>query len=159
MLVHRGHRIELGQFLPIEPVLFGPDGKPAPRARHVSHLPRDPGRSDIEVFLDMPWNTVLHEEGQRTLKGLMNSTIQLLETTAMHLLDLWQWRRNHPGDLRQPADQWKNGPSTQSTGFNGYAPGSLVLEPGMGIMHPDTARRIHSAALDDQARSQWATFS
>jgi hypothetical protein len=36
MLVHRGRRIELGQFLPIQPVLFGPDGQPAPRARHVS---------------------------------------------------------------------------------------------------------------------------
>ena len=30
MLVHRGHRIELGQYLPITPVLLGPDGNPAP---------------------------------------------------------------------------------------------------------------------------------
>lgn len=159
MLVHRGRRIELGQYLPVEPVLFGADGQPVPRARRVSHLPRDPGRSDVEVFLDMPWNTVLHEEGQRTLQGLMNSTTQLVQTMAPHLLNLWQWRRNHPGDLRQTAEQWKNGPSTQSTGFNGYAPGSLVLEPSMGMMHPITARRFHAAALDDQARPQWATFT
>ena len=79
MLVHRGRRIELGQYLPITPVLLGPDGKPAPRARRVSHLPRDPGRSDIEVFVDTPWNMVLHEEGTQTLLGLMNSTSLLLE--------------------------------------------------------------------------------
>lgn len=159
MLVHRGRRLELGQFLRIEPILFGPDGQPAPRARHVSHLPRDPGRSDVEVFLGMPWNTVLHEGGQRTLQGLMNSSVQLLETMATHLLDLWRWRRDHPADLRQPAEQWKDGPSTQSTGFNGYASGSLVLEPGLGMMHPITARRFHAAALDDAARRQWATFT
>jgi hypothetical protein len=158
MLVHRGRRIELGQYLPITPVLLGPDGKPAPRARRVSHLPCDPGRSDIEVFIDTPWNMVLHEEGTRTLQGLMNSTVLLLEAAAGHLLDLWRWRRAHPSYLRQPADQWKNGPSKQSTGFNGYAPGSLPLAPSMGIMHPITARRFHAAAVDDAARPQWATF-
>jgi hypothetical protein len=158
MLVHRGRRIELGQLLPVEPVLLGPDGRPAPRTRRISHLPRDPGRSDIEVFLAMPANTVLHEDGQRTLEGLIGSTTGLLETMAAHLLDLWRWRRNHPGDLRQPAEQWKNGPSTQSTGFTGYAPGSLNLDPSIGTMHPITAKRLHAAALDDAARPQWATF-
>lgn len=158
MLVHRGRRIELGQYLPITPVLLGPDGKPAPRARRVAHLPRDPGRSDIEVFIDTPWNMVLHEEGTRTLQGLMNSTVLLLEITAGHLLDFWRWRRAHPSDLRQPADQWKNGPSIKSTGFNGYAPDSLPLKPSMGMMHPITARRFHAAAVDDASRPQWARF-
>ncbi len=158
MLVHRGRRIELGQYLPITPVLLGPDGRPAPRARRVSHLPRDPGRSDIEVFIDAPWNLVLHEEEARTLEGVKHSAMLLLETAAGHLLDLWRWRRVHPGDLRQPADQWKNGPSEQSTGFNGYAPDSLSLEPSMGMMHPTTARRFRAAAVDDAARPQWATF-
>jgi len=88
----------------------------------------------------------------------MSSTAHLVETVATHLIDLWQWRRGHPADLRQPAEQWKDGPSTQSTGFNGYAPGSLVLAPGQGMMHPITARRFHAAALDDAARPQWAAF-
>jgi hypothetical protein len=158
MLVHRGRRIELGQLLPVEPVLLGPNGRPAPRAWRASHLPRDPGRSDIEVFLDFPSNTVLHEDGQRTLEDLTESTTKLLETVAAHLLDLWRWRRSHPGELRQPAEQWKNGPSTQSTGFSGYAPGSLSLDPNVGTLHPITARRIHAAALDDAARPQWPKF-
>ena len=104
MLVHRGRRIEMGQYLPITPVLLGPDGKPAPRARRVSHVPRDPGRSDIEVFIDTPWKMVLHEEGTRTLQGLMNSTASCWRPPQGRL-DLWRWRRAHPGDLRQPADQ------------------------------------------------------
>jgi hypothetical protein len=100
----------------------------------------------------------LHEDGQRTLEGLIGSTAKLLETTAAHLLTLWRWRRNHPGELHQPAEQWKNWPLTQSTGFSGYAPGSLTLNPDVGTMHPITARRIHTAALDDAARLQWAAF-
>ena len=32
------------------------------RAHRVTHLPRDPGRSDVEVFLDTPsWTLVLGE--------------------------------------------------------------------------------------------------
>jgi hypothetical protein len=158
MLVHRGRRIELGQYLPVQPVLFGPDGQPAPRARRISHLPLDPGRSDIEVFVDTPWNMVLHEDGERTLRGLMDSTALMLEAAAYHLLNLWQWRRDHYGDLPQPAEQWKNGRSNHSTGFRGYAPGSLALEPSMGMMHPATARRLHAAALDDASRPQWVAF-
>jgi hypothetical protein len=73
-------------------------------------------------------------------------------------VNLWRWRRGQPADLRQPAEQWKDGLSTGSTGFNGYAPGSLVLAPGQGMMHPITARRFHAAALDDAARPQWAAF-
>ena len=158
MLVHRGRRIELGQFLPITAVILGPDGQPVPRARRVAHLPRDPGRSDVEVFLGTPWDTVLHEEGQQTLQGVMASTTYLVESLAVHLVDFWRWRRAHPADLRQPEEQWKDGPSTQSTGFNGYAPGSLALQSGLGMMHPITARRFHAAALDDAARPQWAAF-
>jgi hypothetical protein len=158
MLVHRGRRLEHGQFLRRTPVLLGPDGEELLRARRVSHLPRDPGRSDVEVFLNTPWDLVLHESAERTLEGLMNSTAILLETTAKDLLAFWQWRRAHPGDLGQPAAQWKNGPSTESTGFDGYAPGSLELKLGIGSMHPITARRLHAGALDDPARPQWATF-
>ena len=37
MLVHRGRRIEIGQFVPRQPMLYGPDGKPVPRVRVVTH--------------------------------------------------------------------------------------------------------------------------
>ncbi len=158
MLVHRGRRIEYGQFVPRTPVLYGADALPVMRVRRVMHLPRDPGRSDVEVFLDTPWTLVLSEEGEHTLQGLIGSTKALIETTAKDLLDFWQWRRNHPASLCQPAKQWQEGRSTKSTGFNGYARGTLELAPGMATVHPDVARRIHSAALDDSARTLWATF-
>ena len=158
MLVHRGRRIEYGQFVPRTPALYGADGQTVLRARRVAHLPRDPGRSDVEVFLDAPWTLVLTEGSEQTLQGLISSTKALLEATAKDLLEVWQWRRNHPASLRQPVSQWPQGRSTHSTGFNGYAPGTLELAPGMAIMHPVAARRIHSAALDDPARPQWATF-
>jgi hypothetical protein len=158
MLVHRGRRFEYGQFVPRTPALFGADGRPVLRARRVTHLPRDPGRSDVEVFLDTPWTMVVGEERERTLQGLIGSTKSLLETTAKALLELWQWRRDHAASLRQPVAQWPNGRSTQSTGFNGYAPRTLELAPGMAMVHPVAARRFRSAALDDPARPQWATF-
>jgi hypothetical protein len=69
-----------------------------------------------------------------------------------------RWRRDHPDELRQPAEQRKDGRSIQSTGFNGYTPGSLALHPSLGMMHPTTARRFHAAALDDAARLQWTSF-
>jgi len=39
MLVHRGRRLELGQFIPKTPVLYGADAQPVWRARRVNHLP------------------------------------------------------------------------------------------------------------------------
>lgn len=158
MLVHRGRRLEYGQVVPLTPALYGADGKPVLRARRAAHLPRDPGRSDVEVFLDAPWTFVLTEGSDRTLQGLIHSTKALLEAAAKDLLEFWTWRRNHPAILRQPLSQWPQGRSTHSTGFNGYAPGTLEVVPGEAIMHPIAARRIRSAALDDAARPQWATF-
>jgi hypothetical protein len=158
MLVHRGRRIEYGQFVPRTPVLYGADALPVLRARRVTHLPRDPGRSDVEVFLDTPWTLILSEEGERTLQGLVNSTKALLETTARDLIELWRWRRQNAQSLPQPAAQWRDGRSTKSTGFNGYAPGTLELAPGMAMVHPVVARRIHAVALNDLERPEWATF-
>jgi hypothetical protein len=156
MLVHRGRRLEHGSYRPIEPIRYGPNGYP--RARRASHLPRDPGRSDVEVFLDTRWNFVLHEDEQQTLEGLVNSTGNLLEMVATELFELWRWRRAHAADLRQPADQWPEVASTESRLFNGYAPGSINFNPDNGSIHPITARRLRAAALDDSTRPQWMTF-
>jgi hypothetical protein len=108
--------------------------------------------------LSATWTLVLSEEAERTLQGLISSTKALLETTAKDLVELWHWRRDHPGSLRQPVAQWRDGRSTQSSGFNGYAPGTLELTPHMAMVHPVVERRFRSAALDDPARPQWATF-
>lgn len=160
MLVHRGRRIEIGQFVPRTPVLLGPDGRPIPRVRVVTHLPRDPGRSDVEVFLDpdQPGSPVLTEDAEQTLTGLLSSTVELAERTAVELLDLWKWRRDNPSELSQPTAEWPKGPSSETTGFPGYAPGSYNYAPSMMTSHPVVLRRIRAAALDDGARGQWSTF-
>jgi hypothetical protein len=139
-------------------VLYGADAQPVLRSRRIAHLPLDPGRSDIEVFLSTPNNLVLAEDAEQTLSGIMKSTSCLIETFAHSLRELWRWRRDHPTDLVQPRDQWKNGPSAESTGFKGYAPSGVPFDPGLAMIHPDVARRFHTAAVHDQARRQWAGF-
>ena len=158
MLVHRGRRIELGQFIPREPMLYGPSGEPIPRIRVVTHLPRDPGRSDVEVLREPSRVSVLAEDADQTLKGLLKSTKSLIDGVASALLEVWNWRRAHPSSLTQPKEQWPEGVSTKSTGFPGYAPGFYQFNPDLGMTHPVIARRMGAAALYDESRSQWDTF-
>jgi len=158
MLVHRGRRIELGQFVQRTPVLYGPAGQPVLRARRVTHLPRDPGRSDVEVFLDAPNSPLLTESDDETLHGLIESTKVLVEGTAEELGNVWEWRRTHRDHLVQPAAQWPDRASTESIGFSGYAPGSFKYAPSMMTTHPVVFKRMRAAALDDDARPQWRTF-
>jgi len=136
MLVHRGRRFEFGQFVPRSPTLYGANARDCCGRAASRSFPATPAGPDVEVFLDTPWTLVLTEEAEQTLQGLIGSTKALLETTAERSLDLWCWRRNHPASLPQPAAQWPNGRSTRSTGFNGYAPGTLELVPGMGWCTP-----------------------
>lgn len=157
MLVHRGRRIDVGQYVPKTPVLYGPGSQPIPRVRVVNHLPRDPGRSDVEVFLEPSRTLVLTEDADQTLNGLLNSTRLLIQGAAKELIKVWNWRR-HSRSLPQPAEQWPSGASTDSIGFCGYAPGSFEYGPDMMLTHPIVAQRISAAALDDLARPQWRTF-
>jgi hypothetical protein len=158
MLVHRGRRIEVGQFFPRQPMLYGPDGKPVPRVRVINHLPRDPGRSDVEVFLQPTDSPVLTEDAEQTLDGLLKSTTSLVEAVAAELLGLWKWRKANPDKIPQSAAQWPNGASTESGSFAGYAPGSFNYSPSMMMTHPVVVHRMRAAALDDKARQQWKTF-
>ncbi len=158
MLVHRGRRIEIGQPVPRIPRLFGPNSMPLLRARAVTHLPRDPGLSDVEVFLEPSVTPILTEDAEQTLKGLLISTKSLIESLAQELTQAWNWRRAHPDSLPQPKEQWPHGVSARSTGFPGYAPGSFPYSPDMFFGHPIIRKRLLAAALDDASRTQWKTF-
>jgi hypothetical protein len=158
MLVHRGRRLTTSQLVPRSAELYGPNGELIRRARVVKQLPRDPGRSDVEVMRDPYSPPVLTEEAPRTLEGLIRSTRDLIDSASAVLLDVWQWRRANPGALSQPRAQWPAGISTTSTGFNGYAPGTAAYSPSQWMSHPAVLRRLRTAALDDATRSQWATF-
>jgi hypothetical protein len=159
MIVHRGRRIELGQYLPKRVVLYGPDGQHVPRTDRVTHLPRDPLRSDIEVFRDSPQSLVLTEDAVDTLQGLMTSTRGFIDMAAKSLSELWNWRRSHPQELYQPAAQWSNLSATEPIGFAGYKPNSIQLSASAAMtMHPIQVRRFHAAALDDGSRPLWTSF-
>lgn len=158
MLIHRGRRLTTSQFVPRAPELYGPNGEIIRRARVVKQLPRDPGRSDVEVLRDPYSAPVLTEEAPRTLEGLIRSTRDLVDSASAVLLDAWQWRRANPGALSQPREQWPAGVSTTSTGFVGYAPGTASYSPSQWMSHPAVLRRLRTAALDDATRPQWATF-
>jgi hypothetical protein len=158
MLVHRGRRVTMSQFLPRFPVVLGADGRPAPRVRVARQLPRDPGRSDIEVFLTPEVPPVLTEDAGETLRGLIASTRKLVDATCRRLLDLWRWRRQNPELLPQPAEQWRDGVSAMADAFRGYSPGALRYEPSMLMSHPIVGQRIQAAALDDAARPGWRDF-
>ena len=159
MLVHRGRRIEYGQYLPKSTVIYAPNGQRVLRADRVAHLPRDPRRSDIEVFLDSPQSLLLTEDASDTLRGLMTSASGFIDMAAKSLLQLWRWRRSHPQELHQPVVQWPRLLADEPIGFAGYKPGSIQLSASAAMtMNPIQARRFLAAALDDGSRSLWDSF-
>jgi hypothetical protein len=158
MLIHRGRRIDIGQFVPRPEVILGPDGKRVPRARVVTQLPKDPDRSDIEVLREPSIPPVLTEDSETTLKGLIETTRRLTDEVGKELLAIWKWRRANPTKLVQPLRQWPKGLSTKSIGFDGYKPGAFPFKPSQFMSHPVMLRRLRSAALDDSQRVQWQEF-
>jgi|GEM_PF-4523205 len=138
--------------------MYGADAVPIMRARVANHLPRDPGLSDVEVFLEPANTPVLTEDAEQTLDGLLKSTKSLIEGAAHELMEVWTWRKAHPDSLAQPAAQWPRGASTEGLGFSGYAPGSLEYSPEMMMTHPIVVHRMRAAALDDEARPKWKVF-
>ena len=162
MLVHRGRRIEMGQFVPREPVLCDASGRPIQRARVVTHLPLEPDRSDMDVHREPDLPPVLTEDVRQTLEGSMRSVCALVEALGEQLAAAWAWRKEQPAKLPQPRAQWPcvghtTTPNRQPP-FAGYAPGSHAYEPGIFSSHPDTVRRLLAAALMDHQRHEWRQF-
>lgn len=161
MLVHRGRRLEIGQFLPREPVLLDGRGRPVLRARVVTHLPLQPERSDVDIHREPNLPPVLTEDSRQTLEGAMGSARYLLRALAERLNAAWDWRKANPAVLPQPQQQWPEVPPPaqgQAQGFAGYAPGSHPYEPEQLMSHPRIGRRMLAAALYDHQRGQWQNF-
>ena len=167
MLVHRGRRLESGQFVPKVPQLYGPDGEQIPRVRRLTYLPRNPSMSDVEVWRETPMTQrrdplealVLNEDAAQTLGGLLDSTKAMISGTAKLLIDMWKWRRDNPQVLLTPATQWpKNPAKSPASVFQGYAPRSRDLSSSIASTHQIVKRRFLAASLDDASRSQWDAF-
>ena len=68
MLVHRGRRADIGEFLPEPSPILDSRGRTIIRTRTIQRLPRDPGRSEIEVLLHRANALVLREQARDTLE-------------------------------------------------------------------------------------------
>lgn len=162
MLVHRGRRIEIGQFVPREPVLRDARGRPILRARVITHLPIEPDRSDVDVHLEPNLPPVLTEDVKQTLEGATGSVRALIEALGEQLAEAWEWRTAHATELAQPIAQWPRvgdeARPNQQQPFAGYAPSSYPYAPGMFSSHPNTVKRMLAAALMDHQRHNWSAF-
>jgi hypothetical protein len=157
-LIHRGRRLQMSELRPAPSGVVGFDRRPVIRTDVIHQRPRDPGRSDVEMFLDPNHPPVLTESAAMTLSGVLESTLRLVEEGGALLLDFWQTRRASPTLLRQPREQWPAGASTAAAGFDGYAPGSIPYSPTQLRSDAILVRRVVAASLGDAARAAWATF-
>jgi hypothetical protein len=106
MLVYRGRRIEIGQFVPRLPFQRDQWGRPIIRANVITQLPQEPDRSDVDVHLEPNIAPVLTEDARQTLEGAMGSVRTLIEAVAEQLGAAWDWRKAHLDALQQPRTQW-----------------------------------------------------
>ena len=157
MLVHRGRRIQIGQLVPSD--VLGPDGLPA-RPMQVTHLPRDPGQSDVQALRDLDGlnGVLLAEDVGTTIDELIKRASSLAEVVAEELHRIWTRRRNSPDSTRQPREQWQE--KDRAVEFSGFKPREFNLEFSTStvLMNPILAKRLRAAAVDDSNRHRWDEF-
>jgi hypothetical protein len=157
-LIHRGRRLQMSDLRPIPSGLVRLDGRPVIRTDVIHQLPRDPGRSDVEMFLDAANPPVLTETAATTLLGVLQSTLRLTGEGGVLLLNLWRTRRATPALLFQPREQWPDSTSSATAGFRGYAPDSVPYNPTQLRLDQVVIRRMSAASLGDAQRAAWLRF-
>jgi hypothetical protein len=159
MLVHRGRRMNPVYVEAVAARLVVPSGR---SVRVVHLLPKDPARQEVEVLREgeAPYDGQLQEHSEETVAGIYDSIRTLVEVTSSELLALWRFRRENADAIPQPLDaQWPSLEPSDSTGFEGYNPGSAQLgDVGILALNPQAGRRLLAAALDDANRYRWASF-
>ena len=155
LLVHRARRTELVLIEPTSHVL-GPDGRPVARANLRRQLARQPELSDIEAFTRMRTTPpVLTEDAESTLNGLLESLGFTIAEASRSLLGVWRRRRASPGSIPQPAEKWERvAPSTETTPFSGYNPGTVPFRVTQITMPQAGLTRLRAADLKAQGSTQ-----
>jgi hypothetical protein len=157
-LIHRGRRLHMSELRPVPSGIVDRDGRRVIHTDVIHQLPRDPGRSDVEMFLDAVHPPVLTESASVTLLGVLESTLQLIGEGGGLLHDVWRARRSNPAVLPQPREQWPEGPLAVTAGFEGYAPGSMPYNPAQLRADATLVQRMMAASLGDAALGAWANF-
>lgn len=146
MLVHRARR-----FVTYNVRTYGSGRLAVPGAKAVVAdylLPRDPKRSDVDVWRAMGASAgLLTEPARQTLEGAESSVLKLCEMVAAELLEVWRRRRATPGLLEQPKAQWPSESASPIAPFAGYSPGTSPVSPVILQGNPEMAARIAAAGV------------
>jgi hypothetical protein len=108
----------------------------------VRHLPREPAISDAIAMAPGSEMPVLGEDMDRTVEGVMASAIKLCDGVAEELVRAWEQRRQRPGLVRQPPQQWPNLKPTARSTFPGYDVNAKPLRPDVMVTSPETIERL-----------------
>lgn len=167
MLVHRGRRFEMAQFMPVGGQLHGVQGETFVPVRVVHQLARDPACSDMEAFVALskthvlaPTSVkpVLEEPGSVTLEALVQSVSFVLARACELLLEVLEARRVDPAVFDQPSSQWASVPSGPLDRFDGYEPGTAEFGVDQLVANPLFRTRLAAASLLGQASLNWSSF-
>ncbi len=156
-LVHRGRPATQFSLVPQRTLDRPGSAIPHVRTSERMLLPRDPGRSTVEVLQgsDTP---VLTEDARTTMECVFELARQGCETLAVPLLDAWADRRADRSLIAQPRKQWPDVPSAEPSTFKGCAPGSEEYKPALLSTGPDMTRRMKAASLLDDDLANWSSF-
>jgi hypothetical protein len=144
MLVHRGRRFHMASWEPRGAYsdLVGPDGRRVRMAWPVRHLPREPAVSDAIAMIPGSAMPVLGEDMDKTIEGVMGSALGLCDGVAEELVRAWKQRRQQPGLVRQPVEQWPPLRPAARSAFPGYDPNAKPLRPDVIVTSPETIERF-----------------
>lgn len=122
-------------------------------------LPAEPERSGLEAFLSSLFPESLHESCEETLGGLMSNANAAIVEASTALRVAWEARRQEPGLIEQPREQWPDDPPIDAgASFAGFAPKDAAHTPVM-VTSPRNAKRWAAVAADRRLKHLWRTFT
>ena len=152
-LVHRARPISINEIQPTSK-LYGPNDQPIVRVRPIELLAANPHWSDVDAFAAGragagPREAItLSEPAGLTLEESVRSAAELVTSIAVQASQHWEWRKDNPRNVSQPASQWSSEPPAP-IGFAGFDQGRVAFTPSQMISHSEFALRMQAAHLFD----------
>lgn len=155
--VHRPRRMTISQANPRPIGVLSPSGAPYLNTEFVEILPRDPARSDIDVFVSVgkPELIMLSERAEVTVNGVRGSMVRAIHAAATRLRSAWKERVSNPSLVTQPREQWMAADSESRCSFDGYAPSSYPVIVNAFQMPAALQNRFVAAAVLDHDKHYW----
>ena len=145
-LVHRASRLAMFISDPRQP-----DGFLRPLPRHPFQT-----QSESMARTDRLGQDVAPEHGADTMTTILKCLVDVVSNTATACVAAWDTRRERPGLILQPLQQWPRLAQGRESTFGGARPVSLpTMKRGAMVINPATATRIKAAQLLDEDRAPW----